>query len=148
MKKIFVSFFDIGEVPRSPGKWKWNWLYFLPFIFTFEQGEYVLLCILAKIAKFYPSIYSAFLFNWIKLKLLSNQYCIKLSYIRKLNNIIVSVQSLRIQNIFVAIQSDFPHPENKNASQFLDRIIQNCHWVAELNLSKIKFAKPWNGQQA
>ena len=38
MKKIFVSCFDIGEVPRSPGKWNWNWLYFLPFIFTFEQG--------------------------------------------------------------------------------------------------------------
>ena len=33
-----VSCFDIGEVPRSPGKWNWNWLYFLPFIFTFEQG--------------------------------------------------------------------------------------------------------------
>ena len=40
MKKKFVSCFDIGEVPRSPGKWNWNWLYFLPFIFTFEQGEY------------------------------------------------------------------------------------------------------------
>ena len=38
MKKIFVSCFDIGEVPRSPGKWNWNWLYFLSFIFTFEQG--------------------------------------------------------------------------------------------------------------
>ena len=38
MKKKFVSCFDIGEVPRSPGKWNWNWLYFLPFIFTFEQG--------------------------------------------------------------------------------------------------------------
>ena len=34
---FFVSCFDIGEVPRSPGKWNWNWLYFLPFIFTFEQ---------------------------------------------------------------------------------------------------------------
>ena len=40
MKKKIVSCFDIGEVPRSPGKWNWNWLYFLPFIFTFEQGEY------------------------------------------------------------------------------------------------------------
>ena len=39
MKKKIVSCFDIGEVPRSPGKWNWNWLYFLPFIFTFEQGE-------------------------------------------------------------------------------------------------------------
>ena len=38
MKKIFVACFDIGEVPRSPGKWNWNWLYFLPFIFTLEQG--------------------------------------------------------------------------------------------------------------
>ena len=38
MKKNFVSCFD-REVPRSPGKWNWNWLYFLPFIFTFEQGE-------------------------------------------------------------------------------------------------------------
>ena len=32
-----VSCFDIGEVPRSPGKWNWNWLSFLPFIFSFEQ---------------------------------------------------------------------------------------------------------------
>ena len=31
--------YDIGKVPSSPGKWNWNWLYFLPFIFTFEQGE-------------------------------------------------------------------------------------------------------------
>ena len=38
-EKNFVSCFDIGEVPRSPGKRNWNWLYFLPFIFTFEQGE-------------------------------------------------------------------------------------------------------------
>ena len=37
MKKSFVSCFDIREVPRSPEKWNWNWLYFLPFIFTFEQ---------------------------------------------------------------------------------------------------------------
>ena len=37
MKKKIVSCFDIGEVPRSPGEWNWNWLYFLPFIFTFEQ---------------------------------------------------------------------------------------------------------------
>ena len=42
MKFFFVSCFDIGEVPRSPGKWNWNWLYFLPFIFTFEQGAYIL----------------------------------------------------------------------------------------------------------
>ena len=35
MKKISVSCFDVGEVPRSLGKWNWNWLYFLPF--TFEQ---------------------------------------------------------------------------------------------------------------
>ena len=34
---FFVSCFDIGEVPRSPWKWNWNLLYFLPFIFTFEQ---------------------------------------------------------------------------------------------------------------
>ena len=40
MKKNFVSCSDIGEVPRSPGKWNWNRLYFLPFIFTFEQGVY------------------------------------------------------------------------------------------------------------
>ena len=38
IEKNVVSCFDIGEVPRSPGKWNWNWLYFLPFIFTFEQG--------------------------------------------------------------------------------------------------------------
>ena len=37
MKKKIVSCFDIGEVPRSPGKRNWNWLYFLPLIFTFEQ---------------------------------------------------------------------------------------------------------------
>ena len=34
---FFVSCFDIGEVPRSPWKWNYNWLYFLHFIFTFEQ---------------------------------------------------------------------------------------------------------------
>ena len=39
MKKKFVSCFDIREVPKSPAKWNWNWLYFLPFIFTFEKGE-------------------------------------------------------------------------------------------------------------
>ena len=38
-EKKIVSCFDIGEVPRSPGKGNWNWLYFLPFIFTFEQGD-------------------------------------------------------------------------------------------------------------
>ena len=38
-KKKIVSCFDIGEVPRSPGKWNWNWPYLLPFIFTFEQGD-------------------------------------------------------------------------------------------------------------
>ena len=42
MKKKIVSCFDIGEVPRSPGKWNWNLLYFLPFIFTFEQCDTVL----------------------------------------------------------------------------------------------------------
>ena len=41
MKKKIVSCFDIGEVPRNPGKWNWNWLYFLPFIFTFKQGAYI-----------------------------------------------------------------------------------------------------------
>ena len=39
IEKKIVPCFDIGEVPKSPGKWNWNWLYFLPFIFTFEQGE-------------------------------------------------------------------------------------------------------------
>ena len=34
---------DIGEVLRSQGKWNWNWLYFLPFIFTFEQGVTIFL---------------------------------------------------------------------------------------------------------
>ena len=34
---FFVSCFDIGEVPGSPETWNLNWLYFLPFIFTFEQ---------------------------------------------------------------------------------------------------------------
>ena len=38
-EKTIVSCFDIEEVPRSPGKWNWNWLYFLPFIFTYEQGD-------------------------------------------------------------------------------------------------------------
>ena len=37
-KKKIVSCFDIGEVHRSPGKWNWNWLYFLPFFFIFKQG--------------------------------------------------------------------------------------------------------------
>ena len=40
-EKKIVSCFDIGEVPRSPEKRNWNWLYFLPFIFTFEQGALV-----------------------------------------------------------------------------------------------------------
>ena len=40
-EKKIVSCFDIGEVPRSPEKWNWNWLYFLPFFFTFEQGVYI-----------------------------------------------------------------------------------------------------------
>ena len=39
IEKNLVSCFDIGEVPRSPGKWNWNLLSFLPFIFTFEQCE-------------------------------------------------------------------------------------------------------------
>ena len=35
-----ISCFDIEEVPKSPGKWKWNLLSFLPFIFTFKtMGE-------------------------------------------------------------------------------------------------------------
>ena len=38
-EKKNVSCFDTRKVPRSPGKWNWNWLYFLPFIFTFEQGD-------------------------------------------------------------------------------------------------------------
>ena len=38
MKIFFVSCFDIGVVPKSPGKWNWNWLYFLPFTYTFEPG--------------------------------------------------------------------------------------------------------------
>ena len=25
------------KVPRSPGKWNWNWLNFLPFVFSFEH---------------------------------------------------------------------------------------------------------------
>ena len=39
---FFVSCFDIREVPRSPGKWNWDRLSFLPFIFIFEQCEWVL----------------------------------------------------------------------------------------------------------
>ena len=39
-EKKIVSCFDIGEVPKRPGNWNRNWLYFLPFIFTFEQGGY------------------------------------------------------------------------------------------------------------
>ena len=38
-RKNCVSCFDIRKVPRSPGKWNWNLLNFLPFIFTFEQRE-------------------------------------------------------------------------------------------------------------
>ena len=34
---LFVTCFDIGEVPRSPGKLNWNRLSFLPFVFIFEQ---------------------------------------------------------------------------------------------------------------
>ena len=34
IEKKFVSCFDIGEVPRSPRKWNWNWLSFLPFSFS------------------------------------------------------------------------------------------------------------------
>ena len=41
-RKKIVSCFDIGEAPTSPGKWKWNRLSFLPFIFSFEQC--VILC--------------------------------------------------------------------------------------------------------
>ena len=37
IEKKIVSCFDIGEVPKSPGKWNWNLLYFFPSIFTFEQ---------------------------------------------------------------------------------------------------------------
>ena len=36
---FFVSWFDIGEVPRSPWKWNWNFLYFLPFISSFERCD-------------------------------------------------------------------------------------------------------------
>ena len=36
LKTRNVSCFDMGEVPRSPGKWNWNRLSFLPFIFSFE----------------------------------------------------------------------------------------------------------------
>ena len=39
IEKKIVSCFDIGKVPRSPGKLNWNWLSFLPFIFIFEQCE-------------------------------------------------------------------------------------------------------------
>ena len=37
--RFFISCFDNGKVPRSPRKWNLNLLYFLPFIFTFEQCE-------------------------------------------------------------------------------------------------------------
>ena len=47
MKKKFVSCFDIGEVPRSPGKWNWHRLTFFPFIFTFAQCVVFLLTELA-----------------------------------------------------------------------------------------------------
>ena len=40
---VFVSCFDIGEAPRSPWKWNWNLLYFLSFIFIFEQCDTVIL---------------------------------------------------------------------------------------------------------
>ena len=32
-----IQFFVLTLVPRSPGKWNWNRLSFLPFIFSFEQ---------------------------------------------------------------------------------------------------------------
>ena len=37
LENIFVSCFDIGEVPRSPGKWNWHRLSYLAFIFISEQ---------------------------------------------------------------------------------------------------------------
>ena len=43
MNKNFVSCFDIGEVPTSPGKVNWNRLRFLPFIFIYEQCDTVTL---------------------------------------------------------------------------------------------------------
>ena len=36
---LSVPLYKLIGVSRSPGKRNWNWLYFLPFIFTFEQGE-------------------------------------------------------------------------------------------------------------
>ena len=69
MKKIFVCCFDIGEVLRGPGKWNWNWLYFLPFIFTFEQGEvdrannYTI-----EGQIFHVESYNVLLFWWVKIQ--------------------------------------------------------------------------------
>ena len=37
IEKEIISCFDIGDIPRSPGKWNWNRLSFLPFILIFEQ---------------------------------------------------------------------------------------------------------------
>ena len=36
-RKKIVSCCDMGKVPRSPVKWNWNWLSFLPFIFSFDN---------------------------------------------------------------------------------------------------------------
>ena len=36
IESFFVSCFDVGEVPRRPGKWNWNWLYFFAFHFHFR----------------------------------------------------------------------------------------------------------------
>ena len=46
LQKKNVSCFDIGEDSRSPGKWNWNWLSFLPFIFIFK------LCVVKPILKY------------------------------------------------------------------------------------------------
>ena len=40
IEKYLISCFDIGEVPRSPGKLNWNQLNFLPFSFIFIQCEH------------------------------------------------------------------------------------------------------------
>jgi hypothetical protein len=39
IEKKIVSCFDIEELPRSPGKWSWHLLSFLPFISIFKQCE-------------------------------------------------------------------------------------------------------------
>ena len=87
MKKKIVSYFDIGEVPRSPGRWDWNWLYFLPFIFTFEQGALQTNC---NCSKFF------FLLGWILYHFSNNSKEMELKKMRNWDTILNVIMILNI----------------------------------------------------